>query len=305
MPSFITASTASGVATPSITTYAASLISGISTRFETNPGASFTATGVFPSFFASSIVGLQRANYFHQHHHRHRVHEVHAHKPIGPFRHRRQRGHRDRRRVARQNHFRPQQPVGLGQHRPLDLDFFRHRFHRKIRRRNGTHIGHGLQPRQHRRLLRLGQLPFLRLTVQVLPDRLHSSLQKALLDIAQYHLVTRARKHVSDPVAHRPRAQHCHRPDRFNRHASTLRHLAARSRDTEEDAAHDSSRRRTLRNPPQARYLNVSFRSSTLSLRVGASKTQRPSGRPLLDHELYSSRDYSVSDSIRTSGVSA
>src|SRR5271169_615391 len=47
---------ASGVATPSITAYAASLISGISTRFDTNPGASFTATGVFPNFFANSIV---------------------------------------------------------------------------------------------------------------------------------------------------------------------------------------------------------------------------------------------------------
>src|SRR5882724_8816715 len=58
MPSFITASTASGVATPSITVYAASLISGISTRFETNPGASFTATGVFPNFLASSMVVL-------------------------------------------------------------------------------------------------------------------------------------------------------------------------------------------------------------------------------------------------------
>src|SRR5579859_1994648 len=62
MPSFITASTASGVATPSITVYAASLISGISTRFETKPGASFTATGVFPSFFASSIVVANAAS---------------------------------------------------------------------------------------------------------------------------------------------------------------------------------------------------------------------------------------------------
>ena len=49
MPIFITASTASGVATPSITAKAASLISGISTRLETKPGASFTATGFFSS----------------------------------------------------------------------------------------------------------------------------------------------------------------------------------------------------------------------------------------------------------------
>ena len=42
MPSFITASTASGVATLSITQNAASLIIGISTRLLTKPGASFT-----------------------------------------------------------------------------------------------------------------------------------------------------------------------------------------------------------------------------------------------------------------------
>ena len=49
MPSLNTSSTASGVATPSITMNMASLSSGISTRLETNPGASFTSTGVFPS----------------------------------------------------------------------------------------------------------------------------------------------------------------------------------------------------------------------------------------------------------------
>ena len=38
MPSFITVSIASGVPTPSITQYTASLIIGMSTRFETKPG---------------------------------------------------------------------------------------------------------------------------------------------------------------------------------------------------------------------------------------------------------------------------
>ena len=46
MPSLNTSSTASAVATPSITAYMASFSRGISTRFETNPGASFTSTGV-------------------------------------------------------------------------------------------------------------------------------------------------------------------------------------------------------------------------------------------------------------------
>jgi len=46
-------STASGVATPSITAYMASLSSGISTRFDTKPGASLTSTGFLSSFSAS------------------------------------------------------------------------------------------------------------------------------------------------------------------------------------------------------------------------------------------------------------
>ena len=56
MPIFITASTDSAVATPSITAKAASLIRGMSTRFETKPGASLTATGFLPSFSQSCIV---------------------------------------------------------------------------------------------------------------------------------------------------------------------------------------------------------------------------------------------------------
>ncbi len=55
IPSLKTSSTACGVATPSITANMASLSSGISTRLETNPGASFTSTGVFSSFSASAF----------------------------------------------------------------------------------------------------------------------------------------------------------------------------------------------------------------------------------------------------------
>jgi len=54
MPSFITVSIASGVATPSMTQKIASLIIGMSTRFDTKPGASFTSTGVLPKAFATS-----------------------------------------------------------------------------------------------------------------------------------------------------------------------------------------------------------------------------------------------------------
>ena len=54
MPSLNTSSTDSTVATPSITAYMASFNSGMSTRLETNPGASLTSTGILSSFNARS-----------------------------------------------------------------------------------------------------------------------------------------------------------------------------------------------------------------------------------------------------------
>ena len=48
MPSFITVSMASFVATPSMSVKQASLIIGMRMRFETKPGESFTSTGVLP-----------------------------------------------------------------------------------------------------------------------------------------------------------------------------------------------------------------------------------------------------------------
>jgi len=54
IPSLKTSSTASGVATPSMTANMASFSSGMSTRLETNPGASLTSTGVFSSLSESS-----------------------------------------------------------------------------------------------------------------------------------------------------------------------------------------------------------------------------------------------------------
>ena len=49
-------SMSSAVPTPSWSAEAASLIIGMSTRFATNPGASFTEQGVLPSRRASAMV---------------------------------------------------------------------------------------------------------------------------------------------------------------------------------------------------------------------------------------------------------
>ena len=54
---------------------------------------------------------------------------------------------------------------------------------------------------------------FLDFAVEVFPNGRKALIQKSLLHIAQNHFVASARKHVRDPVAHRPRAQHRHRLD--------------------------------------------------------------------------------------------
>ncbi len=58
MPSFMTESIAAAVPTPSITQKMASLTIGINTLLDTNPGKSFTSTGVFPRDSASCAVVL-------------------------------------------------------------------------------------------------------------------------------------------------------------------------------------------------------------------------------------------------------
>jgi len=67
------------------------MISGISTRFETNRARRSQPPVFFSSFSASFIVvstsrrSSERPNHFHQQHHRHGIHEVHPHKTSGRF----------------------------------------------------------------------------------------------------------------------------------------------------------------------------------------------------------------------------
>ena len=169
--------------------------------------------------FKSRVARLQRPNHFHQHHHRDRIHEVHPHKPVRPLCQRRQGGHGNRRRIARDDHLSPQNPVRFVKHRPLDLDFLRHRFNHEIRRRNGRHVRHRLQPAKNTSLLR--NLPLLDFPIKILANGRHPAIKKALLHVAQNYFVARTRKHVRDPVPHRPRAQHRHRLDFMQTHPSS------------------------------------------------------------------------------------
>jgi len=65
-----------------------------------------------------------------------------------------------------------------------------------------------LQPAKNNSLLRLRNLAFFDLPVKVLPDHLHPAVKKAPFHVPQNHFVTRPRKHMRDPIPHRPRAQH-------------------------------------------------------------------------------------------------
>jgi len=108
MPSLKTSSTASAVATPSITAYMASFSNGISTRFETNPGASLTSTAVFSNFSAgfefqkTFLRSSQPANHLHQLHHRHGIKKVHPDHFLRPLGQRAQLGDGNRRSVRSQ-----------------------------------------------------------------------------------------------------------------------------------------------------------------------------------------------------------
>jgi len=141
------------------------MISGISTRFETNPGRVVHSHRFFLELLASFIVvskrrvaRLQRPNHFHQHHHRHRIHEVHPHKTVGassgpPARHRNDRSVLAMITSARKIPAARQAP-------PLDLYFFWHRFNHENPQPHCPHSVTGCSRPRTIPLLRLRNLPF-------------------------------------------------------------------------------------------------------------------------------------------------
>src|SRR5579883_1525908 len=179
IPSLKTSSTASGVATPSITAYMASLRSGISTRFETNPGASFTSTGVLSSVMA-----------------RVRTRSNVACDVASP-------------RITSTSFI---TGTGLKKCIPMTCPGRLVSAPSFVIEMDDVFEAGAIQRRrdapQGGRLLLDGDLflrPFPR---QVLADHVERAVEKPLLHVVQQHLVSAARKDVGDAVTHRARAHH-------------------------------------------------------------------------------------------------
>src|SRR5439155_20012918 len=75
-----------------------------------------------------------------------------------------------------------------------------------------------LESLQDRSLVPFRQFSFFDFSIEILCDGLERAIEKALLHVAQNHLVSRACKHLCDAVAHGSRTQHRHALDRIDGH---------------------------------------------------------------------------------------
>ncbi len=143
---------------------------------------------------------------------------MHAYEPVGALGERGERGDGDGGRVAGDDDAVAKKMVGFGEHVALELELFGHGLHDKIGVRDGRHVRDRKQPCQHSPLLRFRQLAFLDFAVEIFRDGIDGAVEKTLLDIAQQHLVARARKHVRNTVTHGARAEHGHGFDGIDGH---------------------------------------------------------------------------------------
>ena len=216
MPRRKISSTASGVATPSITANMASFSIGISTRLRHKPRrvvhlhrrlAQLQRQRVHA--LEGRIARLQPANHLDQTHHRHRIEEVHPDHAVRPSRPRRQLGDRDRRRIRRQ-------------------DRVRHRATHRARERSPASPRDARSPppppacspsepaARRAGFTRLkidstsagSTLPFAASRSRFVRIVASPRSSAALIHLVQRRPRTRARHHMGDPVAHRPRAHH-------------------------------------------------------------------------------------------------
>ena len=128
---------------------------------------------------------------------------MHTDEAVRPLRGRCKRSHRNGRSICGENRFRPQQPIRLAQDLALELELFGECFNHKIGGRNCFHFCRRVDAGQNRRLFALGYLAFSNFAIEILRDRFQSTVEKALLNVAQDHSIAAAREDVGDTVAHR------------------------------------------------------------------------------------------------------
>ena len=116
----------------------------------------------------------------------------------------------------------------------------------------------GTNAAQHRSLLRFRQLALLNFAIEILGYRVHAAVEVALLDIAQDHLVAGARENVRDAVAHGARAQHRDGFNMIDRQEKRL--LPQRMRTKYMEARECIGDRRGSSSYPQRRPLQMLFR---------------------------------------------
>ena len=90
----------------------------------------------------------------------------------------------------------------------LDLKLLRRRLDHEVNRRECFTIRRCANAPKRRIFLLCRDLAFAGLALQILADRVERALQEAFLYIAQNNVISRFRKHVSNAVAHRSRADH-------------------------------------------------------------------------------------------------
>ena len=127
---------------------------------------------------------------------------MHADDAIRPLRSGGEHRYGNGRSIRGENDFRAQRPICLGKNFSLELDLFGDSLDREVRSRNCFKFCNGLDTGQYRRLLRLGELAFANLAVEIFRDRFQTSIEKTLFDIAQNDLKAAAREHMGDAIAH-------------------------------------------------------------------------------------------------------
>ena len=227
-PSFAIVSIASASATPSMSAYAASLISGMRMRLATKPGKSRASAGVLSQVAGEPddglgrlVRGLEAPDHLDERHQRHRIEEVHPDHAVRPRRGRRQLRDRDRGGVRGQDRLGRQHLVGPAEELLLGSRVFDDRLDEQV----GRHEVAG-RPDAPEHLVRRRRRALGGELLEACPNPLERPLDRAGHIVDERDAPAGGGNHLGDPAPHLPGAddQHVRKP-----HAPSLLGAAARA----------------------------------------------------------------------------
>src|SRR5262245_2020248 len=137
-----------------------------------------------------------------QAHHRHGIHEMHAHELAGPVGHRRQPGHRDRRRVGRQEHIGRQTLAQLLEDLALGRLVLGRRLDDQIAVGELLVVAGGRDAPQRGVLVLRADHAAADLAIHVAPDRLETFFDVRLIDVRKTDVEAFERADMGDAAAH-------------------------------------------------------------------------------------------------------